>query len=140
MLANISHELRTRLARVRVVLETAQENPSRAQRLLGEIARDLDDLERLVHDVMASARLDTGALAPSGVTLPVRLEPTDIRELRHTTADEFQHANASTHVDVGVDVDVPFALGDAHLLLSHASGSLSIARIAAVHVRQAEPA
>lgn len=58
MLANISHELRTPLARVRVVLEMAKDDPARAASLLGEVSRDLAELEHLTNDVLATMQLD----------------------------------------------------------------------------------
>jgi len=59
LLANVSHELRTPLARMRVVLELATESdPAQVQRYLGEISEDLTELEQLLEDIIASARLD----------------------------------------------------------------------------------
>ena len=59
LLANVSHELRTPLARIRVALELAAEGDlERARRYLAEIGADLDELDRLVEDVLAAARLD----------------------------------------------------------------------------------
>ena len=62
LLANVSHELRTPLARIRVALELAAEGDAeRARRYLDEIGADLDELERLVEDVLTAARLDLAA-------------------------------------------------------------------------------
>lgn len=59
LLANVSHELRTPLARIRFALELAADGDSEeAQRYLREIGTDLTELERLVEDVLTSARLD----------------------------------------------------------------------------------
>ncbi len=81
LLANVSHELRTPLARIRVVLELAEERPESTRRYLPEIARDLAELERLVDDVLAAARLDL-AQGSAGDPLPPlrrrRVEPGDV--------------------------------------------------------------
>ncbi len=116
MLANISHELRTPLARIRVVLETAQENPARAQRLLGEIAYDLADLERLVEDVMAAVRLDIGVASLTTAALPVRLEPTDVGAIVLGAVERFRQAHPARKVDVDVAPDLAAVPGDARLL------------------------
>ncbi len=59
ILANISHELRTPLTRTRIAVElAASSKPERAAQHLAGIAQDLDELERLVDDVLTSARLE----------------------------------------------------------------------------------
>src|SRR6185503_18950847 len=56
LLANVSHELRTPLARVRVALDLAAEGDAEVARAsLADIAGDLDELERLVADVLTAA-------------------------------------------------------------------------------------
>lgn len=64
LLANVSHELRTPLARIRVALESAADKPERAIVCLPEVAGDLAELERLVDDVLTTARLDTTLTGP----------------------------------------------------------------------------
>lgn len=66
LMANISHELQTPLARIRVAVDLLYDGISdRAMDILPEIARDLGELERLIDDVMTNARLDfaTGSLS-----------------------------------------------------------------------------
>lgn len=59
LMANMSHELRTPMARIRVALELAADgDAATARELLSEIDRDLSELERLVDEVLTSARLD----------------------------------------------------------------------------------
>ena len=61
LLANVSHELRTPLARIRVALDLALEGDAGvARELLPDIAGDLDELERLISDILTAARLDLG--------------------------------------------------------------------------------
>jgi len=61
LLANASHELRTPLARMRVSLALAGEAPpDDVPRHLAAIEGDMDELERLVADLLTSSRLDAG--------------------------------------------------------------------------------
>src|SRR5262249_37352495 len=58
LIANVSHELRTPLARIQVALDLAAEGDAESAReSLREIAEDLAELERIVNDVLAAARL-----------------------------------------------------------------------------------
>lgn len=75
LLANVSHELRTPLSRIRVVLELASDgDPARAQRYLGEIAQDLAELDRLVEDVLTTAKLDLAEGKVGSARVPMRVE------------------------------------------------------------------
>ncbi|HET7538703.1 MAG TPA: HAMP domain-containing sensor histidine kinase [Polyangiaceae bacterium] len=67
LLANVAHELRTPLARIRVALEIAGEGDAEAARAsLAEIAVDLAELETLINDVLTAARFELAeGLAPS---------------------------------------------------------------------------
>ncbi|MET0342898.1 MAG: HAMP domain-containing sensor histidine kinase [Polyangiales bacterium] len=71
LLANVSHELRTPLARIRVALDLAAEgDAAMAQEAVGEITTDLTELERLVSDVLQTAKLDLAA-GRAGQALPL---------------------------------------------------------------------
>lgn len=76
LLADVSHELRTPLARLRVTLGLAAEaEPERARALLREMEGDLFELDGLVGDILAAARLEAvGAQA-------LQRAPLDLREL-----------------------------------------------------------
>jgi two-component system OmpR family sensor kinase len=59
LIANVSHELCTPLARIRVALDIASEGDAGVQRAsLGEISLDLGELETMVKDILASMRID----------------------------------------------------------------------------------
>lgn len=59
LMANVAHELRTPMARVRMALDIARTGHGElANKMLGEIEADIGDLEQLVQDVLTSARLD----------------------------------------------------------------------------------
>ncbi len=109
LLANVSHELRTPLARVRVALEIANESdPQTALESLKDIAVDLGELERLVEDVLAMARLthDSGGPSSAPTSLRARTEALDVRELLERSAARF----GSLYPGAPLLVDVPEAL------------------------------
>ena len=59
LLANVAHELRTPLARIRVALELASESDAeQARASLSEIALDLSELETLIDDVLTATRFE----------------------------------------------------------------------------------
>jgi signal transduction histidine kinase len=98
LLANVSHELRTPLSRIRVVLELAGDGEVEAEaegvrRYLAEIAVDLAELERIVEDVLASARLD-GTAGAAG-SPPLRWARVAPRQL----VDEIKARFAGRHPD-----------------------------------------
>ncbi len=72
LLANISHELRSPLARVRLALELLPRSPGSESRLR-EVESDLGELERLIADVLMTSRL--GATGLPTQPLPVELAP-----------------------------------------------------------------
>ena len=72
LLANISHELRSPLARVRVALELLPRDAEGEARLR-EVEADLGELERLISDVLMTSRL--GATGLPTQPLPVELGP-----------------------------------------------------------------
>lgn len=69
LLANVSHELRTPLARIRVAVELAGTGGASAGRYLEEIGNDIDELDRLLGDLLTTVRLDA-APPLSRVRLP----------------------------------------------------------------------
>lgn len=58
MAASASHELRSPLARLRMAVELASERPD--ERWLREAARDIDELDELVDDLLLASRLSGG--------------------------------------------------------------------------------
>jgi len=113
LLANVSHEVRTPLARIRVALELAAEGDLvRARRYLGEIASDLDELDRLVEDVLSAARLDLKARDGAGV----RGEPLDLLSVTADAARRFRERWPDRTLDLKVSEEVPKIRGDAALL------------------------
>jgi signal transduction histidine kinase len=67
LLANVSHELRSPLARIRVALELVPRDERSAARLR-DIEADLGELDRLIEDVLTASRLQATGL-------PTHLDP-----------------------------------------------------------------
>lgn len=128
LLASVSHEFRTPLARMRIVHAMLQEGDD-VRELLPELAGDLDELERLVAGVLAAAKLDL-ALSPDAATnheLGPR-EPIGARELIERVASRFRLAHPERELDVALpsdaagtlDVDLPALLRACDNLLDNA--------------------
>jgi signal transduction histidine kinase len=113
LLANVSHEVRTPLARIRVALELAAEGDlERARRYLGEIGSDLDELDRLVEDVLTTARLDLAARG-SG---QVRREAVDLASVMADASRRFTERWPARTLETDVTDALPGVSGDAPLL------------------------
>ena len=113
LLANVSHEIRTPLARIRVALELAAEGDhDRARRYLGEIGADLEELDRLVEAILATARVD--AAAAGG--LPLRRERVDLEALLREAAERFRTEAPDRGLDLSVEAALPAVEGDPDLL------------------------
>ncbi len=117
LLANVSHEFRTPLARIRVALDLAAEGDhERAQRFLAEIGADLGELELLVEDVLTAARLDLAAGREPEVGLPLRRERVDARALVLKVAERFRAEHPDRSLEVAVDDPLPALDADPALL------------------------
>ena len=117
LLANVSHELRTPLARIRVALDLANEAElAVAVESLKDIAEDLAELERLVDDVLAAARLAHQAGSPASSPLPVRKEPIELRSLLDKAVQKFSGAHPARKLAVDLPDELPIVQGDPVLL------------------------
>jgi two-component system, OmpR family, sensor kinase len=117
LLANVSHELRTPLARIRVALDLANEGePAVAVESLKDIAEDLCELERLVDDVLAAARLAHQEGSPASSPLPVRKEPIALGSLLDRAVQKFSALHPSRELVAEFPDDLPTVEGDPVLL------------------------
>ncbi|MGZ3451254.1 MAG: ATP-binding protein [Polyangiales bacterium] len=69
LLAAVSHEIRTPLARIRILTELARDGGD-PQKTLDEVDREVVEIDRMVGDLLASARLDFSKI--EAATLDVR--------------------------------------------------------------------
>jgi signal transduction histidine kinase len=117
LLANVSHELRTPLARIRVALDIAseQQEGKGGGISLADIAQDLAELERIVEDVLASARLslDTGTREGG---LPMRTQPGDVRALLDKSVALFKVAHPNRTLEVALPDKLGTMMADPVLL------------------------
>lgn len=117
LLANVSHELRTPLARIHVVLEMASEGePTHVHRHLGEIAHDLAELDRLVDDVLTTARLDLAEGRVGTAEVPMHWSVVDPTELLGRSCDRFRELYAERPLQVTIETPVPAVRCDPMLL------------------------
>jgi signal transduction histidine kinase len=109
LLANVSHELRSPLARIRLALDLVPRDAAGARRL-ADVERDLGELDRLIEDVLTAARLDATGL-------PTHLARIDAHALLDDVAERARRdpltAGLAVEVVKGPEVAL---LGDAALL------------------------
>lgn len=117
LLANVSHELRTPLSRIRVALDLAAEGDATvARESLTDIAGDLDELERLIADILTAARLDLGdGSLPAGIP-PLRRVRVELPALLAQAEERFRAAHPDRTLKVDLGEDLPAVSGDAVLL------------------------
>jgi signal transduction histidine kinase len=94
LLANVSHELRSPLARIRVALALLPRTAESDARVR-DVEIDLAELERLIEDVLTTARLDATGLPPHP-------EPFDVLPLLHELAARAAHDPLTAGTAVGV--------------------------------------
>ncbi len=102
LLANVSHELRSPLARIRVALVLLPRTPTSAPRL-DDIEQDVEELDRLIDEVLTGARIEATGL-------PARLDDVDLRQvvaaLVQRAALDPATAGCAVRLDPGPDVIV----------------------------------
>ena len=113
LLSDVSHELRSPLARLQVALGLARQRADgRATAELDRIERETERLNELIGQVLALARLESGVAAPAR-------EPVDLAELlERIVADaDFEARAANRRVQIAHSVPATIE-GDARLLQS----------------------
>jgi signal transduction histidine kinase len=117
LIANVAHELRTPLARIRVALDLADDGDAAvARESLAEIAEDLAELESLVNDVLASARMDLAHNSAAGAAPTLHRTPLELGAVLTQAADRLRHRYPDRAVQLQLGSDLPAIEGDAVLL------------------------
>jgi len=117
LLANVAHELRTPLARIRVALEIASEGDAETARgSLGEIAVDLAELESLVDDVLTAARFELSVGGAAGARLPLHREAIAAKSIAERAAERFRVRHPDRPLETHFAEDAGLIEADAMLL------------------------
>ncbi len=100
LLNDVSHELRSPLARLQVAIGLARQQPERAAEVLGRVERESQRLDSLVGELLTLSRLESG----SGVTLE---DHVDLIELLRAVTDDagFESAPAGVTVEFSGDTE-----------------------------------
>lgn len=129
LLGDVSHELRTPLARMRVVLELAERaEPAEVRRYLGEVATDLGELEALVDDIIASARLDAADGSWGEARVPMRTAPVAVGEVLDAAVARFRARWPNRALEVDAPSAAVVVAADAALLRRALDNLLANAR------------
>jgi two-component system OmpR family sensor kinase len=116
LLASISHELRTPLSRIRVALDLAAEgDAASAHQSLRDIAEDLGELEELVNDVLAMARLEVPAGGPKAIP-PLRKEEVSARAVADRALARFTSHHPARPLELHLSDEPLLVQGDPNLL------------------------
>jgi two-component system OmpR family sensor kinase len=102
LLANVSHELRSPLTRLRMALALLPREGATEARL-ADAERDLAELNRLIDDVLATARLEATGL-------PTRLGEVEVRALLVGLAERARHDPALAATSVRVSEGPPLTV------------------------------
>jgi signal transduction histidine kinase len=111
LLRDISHELRSPLARLSVALGLARQRPDGDPAALDRIEREADRLNELIGQLLTLARLESGAREPAREIVDVLAI---VREVAEDADFEARGRRRAVHVE-GVEAAV---VGDAELLRS----------------------
>lgn len=109
LVANVSHELRTPLASIKLLVETLQSDPPApiAQRMLSQIAQEVDAITQLVEELHELSQIESGRVA-------LQLTPTPLMPLVAHTIERIrpQMDRKSIRVTACVPDNLPLALID----------------------------
>jgi signal transduction histidine kinase len=115
LLRDVSHELRSPLARLRVALALAERaEPSQREQLWGRLSQECDRLEALIGEILALARLDAD---------PGAARPIDLRQLLDQLQADTALAAPGQQLLIHMD-ERPFALSGWPDMLARALDNL----------------
>lgn len=116
LMANVSHELRTPLARIQVAVDLITDGKSeKVKELMPNIAQDLAEVERLMDDVMAVARLDLSRSSRTAF-IPLHLEVLAVATLIDGAVSRFRSQHPTRQLAVEVEPGLPDLVADPVLL------------------------
>lgn len=110
LLHDVSHELRSPIARLQAAIGLARQRPDRIDITLDRIEREGTRLDAMVGELLALARIEAGAT-------PVRREPIDLVELITSIADDAQFEARAANRDLTLQAEGEFIVdAEAELL------------------------
>ncbi len=106
LLHDVSHELRSPLARMQAAVGLARQQPEHLDASMDRIEREAARMDRLVDELLVLSRVETGMSAARG-------ERIELAELvNEVVADaRFEQSSDAVHVDFETDVVVPADVG-----------------------------
>jgi signal transduction histidine kinase len=108
LMANVSHELQTPLARIQVAVDLMTDGiDDRVHEVLPEISRDLAELGRLIDDMMTLARLELAQVGEEGVAQPLRIEPSSIADVLEQATARFRSQHVDRELVLQIERDLP---------------------------------
>lgn len=113
LLANVAHELRTPLARVRVALDIAEESkPEEAQEILSEISTDLSELETLIDDVLTTARLELAEPNAQAAGFALHLEEANSQQIAEDAVARLRSRHPNRKIQLELEAQLPSIVVD----------------------------
>lgn len=117
LLANVSHELSTPLARIRVALDIVDlQAAGSSEPELRSIAEDLAELEQLVANILMTARLDLEAGRAGLASLPLNLEQAEARPIVDAAVTRFRRKSPTRRIEANIEQSLPAVTADRMLL------------------------
>lgn len=117
LLANVAHELRTPLSRIRVALEIAGEGDAEvAKSSLSEIAVDLAELDALIDDVLNATRFELSDARTTPTRLALHLEQVSPAHVAKESAERFVARHPTRLFTTRVEDSTPLIEADPVLL------------------------
>lgn len=98
LLHDVSHELRSPLARLQAAAGLLQQQPERAQEFIARVQRDTERIDTLVGELLTLARLDAG-------TTDSLRQPVDLGEIVADVTDDARFEAAAKACAIAVDAD-----------------------------------
>ena len=95
---DVSHEIRSPLARIDVALELARRNADSTQQQLDRIQKEVNNVDSLVDNLLTYARLDSAETA-------LHLDPVGLADIIEDVADNLRFEAQKKQVDVRVAID-----------------------------------
>ena len=100
LLHDVSHELRSPLARLQAAADLMRQQPERGAEFAERIERDTERMDRLVGELLTLARLDSGMVGSL-------TEPVDLTELIDSLVDDAHFEAEAKGCQIAVSIDKP---------------------------------